>query len=430
MSERHVPLPDQHRAQADQRRPASPSDQHQALVGTQPPSEREAWHWQREPTRAEAEVQGQGCERRPDRRRMPLVVMREEPLLDEVLRLAAAVGCEVEVAPDVPAAAGSWIHAPQVLVDEAVLREAAGGRVPSRRGVALVCLGPPPAECWQSAFTAGIERVMSLPEDEQALMALLAEVVEGPSSGDGRVLGVLGGRGGAGASVFAAAVAVEAARRGEDALLVDCDPLGGGIDLLLGAEHDGGLRWPELAVQGGRVSMQALRAALPRMRCGSGSLVVLSCGRQGPGPSAQSVVAVVEAGVRAGHTVVCDLPRALDAVGWEVVDRADLIAVVVPAEVRASIAAMRVVESLRGRARRLGAVVRGPAPAALPAAAVAEAVGVELLAGMRAEPRLGRRVECGEFGPRTGGPLARAAQSVLSALWESSGEPSSVAEVA
>jgi len=348
----------------------------------------------------------------------PLVVMQDEALLDEVLRLAAAAGCEVEVAPDPPAARGSWLRAPQVLVDGTALQAGLRGQVPARSGVALVCRGQPPDDCWRSAFTAGVEQVLTLPEDEQSLMALLAEVVDGPPAGDGRVLGVVGGRGGAGASVFAAAVAVESARRGEDALLVDCDALGGGIDLLLGAEHDGGLRWPDVSVRGGRVSMQSLRSALPRLTCGGGSLVVLSCAREGAGPSAQGVAAVVDAGVRAGHTVVCDLPRELDAVGWEVVDRADLLAVVVPAEVRATAAAMRVVERLSGRARRVGVVVRGPAPAALPEAAVVEALGVEPLAVMRAEPRLARRTECGEFGPRPGGPLARAAQDVLSALWQ------------
>ena len=61
----------------------------------------------------------------------------------------------------------------------------------------------------------------------------------------GAAVAVVGGCGGAGASVLAAALAVTAVRHGGRALLVDCDPLGGGLDLVLGAEHVAGLRWPD-----------------------------------------------------------------------------------------------------------------------------------------------------------------------------------------
>ena len=54
----------------------------------------------------------------------------------------------------------------------------------------------------------------------------------GPTRARGAVIAVIGGRGGAGASVFATALAHSAT----EALLVDLDPWGGGIDLLLGAE--------------------------------------------------------------------------------------------------------------------------------------------------------------------------------------------------
>ena len=84
------------------------------------------------------------------------------------------------------------------------------------------------------------------------------------------MLAVIGGRGGAGASVFATALAHAAPR----ALLVDVDPWGGGIDLALGSERDAGLRWPDLAAGGGRVGYPALRAALPSRH----GVAVLSAG--------------------------------------------------------------------------------------------------------------------------------------------------------
>ena len=66
----------------------------------------------------------------------------------------------------------------------------------------------------------------------------------------GEVVAVIGGCGGAGASLFAVALAQAAT----DALLVDLDPWGGGIDLLVGGEATPGLRWPDLALQGGRLN--------------------------------------------------------------------------------------------------------------------------------------------------------------------------------
>ncbi len=72
-----------------------------------------------------------------------------------------------------------------------------------------------------------------------------------------------GGRGGAGASVLAGGLAVTAARRGLRTLLIDADPLGGGVDLVLGWESLDGLRWPSLSQASGRVQPAALVDALP-----------------------------------------------------------------------------------------------------------------------------------------------------------------------
>src|SRR3712207_7789705 len=58
-------------------------------------------------------------------------------------------------------------------------------------------------------------------------------------------------------------------------LLVDADPLGGGLDLVLGWEQVDGLRWPSLAEADGRVDPPALLRALPHR----GDLVLLSFAR-------------------------------------------------------------------------------------------------------------------------------------------------------
>ncbi|MBB5153992.1 septum site-determining protein Ssd [Saccharopolyspora phatthalungensis] len=346
----------------------------------------------------------------------PLLVAQDSTLAEEVSRLAAAAGGELEHT-QMPAAP-SWRTAPLVLLDAQAVGVADG--LPRRRGVVVLCRDPTP-DLWRAAFEIGAEHVLEMPADEAGLIELLADAADVPAQG-GRVLAVLGGCGGAGASVLATAAAVVAARGGERSLLVDCDPLGGGVDLAVGAEATDGLRWSGLAVNAGRLAASALHEALPKRRIGSGAITVLSCDRDGPstGLTPEAVRAVVGAGRRAGDTVVCDLPRSLPAAAAAGLRQADLAVVVVPAEVRACAAAARAVASIREHAAGpIRLVVRGPAPGGLRAADVARAVGEEVLTVMRPQPRLPAVLDRGGFtttGPTRRGPVTRAAQEVLTAL--------------
>lgn len=344
--------------------------------------------------------------------------MLDRDLAGDVDRLAAAAGSELERVGDVLTARSSWSDAPVVLIDSGALTRWRAAGLPRRPGVLVLCRGEPPAAVWQHALQAGAERVLVLPDAEQSVVGALADAAEG-ACGQGQVIAVVGGRGGAGASVFAAALGLLAARRGGRVLMVDCDPHGGGLDLLLGVEHVDGLRWPELSVAGGRISAAALHAALPTVgpsTSDGGPLSVLSCGRAGSGPAADSVAAVLDAGRRAGDTVVCDVPRHLPVETGVVLDRANLVALVVPAEVRACAAARPVAARLRDRNCPVRAVVRGPAPGGLMPADVARALSVPLLAAMRPSPRLTAHLDAGRLPLRsTRGPLARAAAVVLDA---------------
>ena len=66
------------------------------------------------------------------------------------------------------------------------------------------------------------------------------------------VLGVVGARGGVGASTLAAALAARGARR-TASVLVDLDAAAPGLDLLVGLEDDPGVRWPDLAGAAGAI---------------------------------------------------------------------------------------------------------------------------------------------------------------------------------
>ncbi|GAA3891813.1 hypothetical protein GCM10022243_65880 [Saccharothrix violaceirubra] len=346
----------------------------------------------------------------------PVVLMAESATTDEVLRLAAAVGCDLDRVADVTELRARWRTAPLVLLDTDAVEACAGEGFAHRSDVLLVANGPPPTPT--AALRLGVQLV-DLPSDTDELHALLADAADNPSPVRGRVLAVLGGRGGAGASVFAAAVAQEVLSSGGTGLLVDCDPFGGGLDLTLGAEGESGLRWPEVRVTGGRVRATALRAALPRRTAGTGSLTVLSCAREGtPTLTATAVGAVVDAGTRAGDTVVCDVPRHPTPPSTAVLDRADLVILLVPAEIRACAAARQLATHIRTRhpQARIRTVVRGPAPSGLTPHHVAEAVGVPLLTTMRPERHLPESLDQGHFPHRPRGPLSKAARLTLTAL--------------
>ncbi|HVL83124.1 MAG TPA: septum site-determining protein Ssd, partial [Pseudonocardia sp.] len=305
-----------------------------------------------------------------------------------------------------------------VVLDAGASRRCAQARLPRRGGVVVAVRGEPPPGVWPDAVAVGAEHVVSLPEAEPWLVGMLADAAE-PRRRGGAVVAVVGGRGGAGASVLSAAVAVRAVREGECALLVDCDPLGGGLDLVLGAEDLDGMRWPDLSLGDGRVPAAALHAALPAPvvdRRSHGGLGVLSCARSAEGPTPESVRSVIEAGRRAGEMVVCDLPRHLTPAAAVAAGLADLTVLVVPADVRSCAAAARVAAQLAEHGAATYVLVRGPAPGGVDAVEVAQALGLPLLTTMRPQAGLARLLERGAAAPGAGrGPLAGAAADVLAA---------------
>ncbi|MBP2475257.1 secretion/DNA translocation related CpaE-like protein [Crossiella equi] len=341
----------------------------------------------------------------------PLVLVNEDTLLDEVLRVAAAAGRDVERAPDLAAVRQRWSRAPLVVLDDQTVADAAVAGLPRRGGVFVLCRSTPAEDTWAHAVAIGAEHVAVLPEAEATLAAAMADCLDVGAEPDGRVIGVVGGRGGAGASVFAAALGVTAADEGRPAMLLDCDPLGGGLDLVLGGERRRGLRWSGISVTKGRLDAVALRQALPRY--GRNDLAVLSCDEDTGALEPQAVDSVLAAGRRGGGTVVCDLPRHFDEAAGVVLDTADLTVLLVPAEVRACTSAARVARLVGKRGTPLAMVVRGPAPTGLTTKDVAAAVGLPALATMKPCNGLEAALDTGRLPLRGTSPLARTARRVL-----------------
>ena len=309
----------------------------------------------------------------------------------------------------------AWLAAAAVFLDESAALRCVREGMPRREGVIVLVAEEPSPSAWSAAVQVGARQVLALPEQEAALVRVLAEAVEAGSANrqSGRLVAVVPGRGGGGASVFAAALALCAS----DALLVDLDPYGGGLDLLLGIESAPGLRWPDLSVPGGRLNWSAVREALPRR----GEVTVLSATRAHHDIDAQIVVAVAEAGRRGGATVVCDVPRQFGSVAVRALELADLVVVITTCDVRAITAAAAVTGAVRVMNRNVGLVVRGPAPGGLSPREAVEVVAAPLLASLRPEPMLSRRLEHGGLRLRRRSPLSAAARTVLACVDRSPG---------
>lgn len=343
----------------------------------------------------------------------PLVACADELLLDDVLRLSAAAGTTPLVTSAAAAARRSWSTAPLVVVSTSIAEELAAVCPARRPRVVVVDRDADDARAWMAAVRIGAEHVHVLPADEEALIDDFANCLD-TAQDRATVVSIVGGCGGAGASTFAGALAVSSSRADRSTLLIDADPLGGGIDMVLGGEEVTGLRWPDLAATSGRISGRSLRAALPRMS----ALSVLSWDRGDVLTiPADSMRSVVTAGQRSHELVVVDVPRRMDAAAEEAVMRSDLTLLVVPAEVRAIAAAGRILGRVRPLAPELALVVRAPGPSGIGADVVVDALGLPLLATMRVDRRVAESIDEGR-GPVVGhrrGPAA-AADAVLAHL--------------
>ncbi|GIH70259.1 septum site-determining protein Ssd [Sphaerimonospora thailandensis] len=284
----------------------------------------------------------------------PLAITGDRELLDDLLRIGAAAGVEFDVAQAPTRARPYWNRAPLVVVGGDVAEDLAATGPPPRQNVVLVTRAAADPDMWRRCVAVGAQTVLELPQAERLLVEELGEVAE-PAIKAGLVVCVAGGRGGAGATVLAASLALTASRGGLRTLLVDADPLGGGIDVILGQEEALGARWPDIAGREGRVSFAALQDALPTF----GELTVLSWHRGEPERVPREAMrAVLDAARRGCDLVIVDLPRHVDDGAAEALARAAVTLVVVHADLRGVLSAAQTAALLRRHTGELRAVVR------------------------------------------------------------------------
>ncbi len=321
-----------------------------------------------------------------------LLVTSSTVLRGEVERIVAAAGAQLRIAANAAEGGRHWDRAAAVLVGSDI-RELP----PRRRAPAvLVGLDGEGDSLWHLAAVLGAERVAVLP-DAAAWLADHLSRSRSPGPG-GLILGVTGGCGGAGATTAAIWIAQAAAGLGARVLLVDGDPWGGGLELALAAEENPGLRWPDLSEARGSIDPVQLADSLPV--AGGFSFLSWPASREQPVPVAATTTAgVLDAARRGYELVVVDIGRGADPIhsfAWD----CDRITMVVPAQLKAAVAAVRLLQEFPPVEASL--LVRGRPGAALDGPLIAEAIGLPVqgrvpeLRGVAAAMEAGRLLELGK----------------------------------
>ena len=341
----------------------------------------------------------------------PVLVSSDPLLLDDLHRLCAAAGVVPEVVVDPAEVLKRWASAPVVLVGADRVGTMATCAPPRRPRVHVLGRSPVADDLFRDALAVGAESVAALPASETWLVELLTDVGDGPAD-PGVTIGVIGGSGGAGATVYAAALAQASSAVGST-LLVDADPLGAGIDRVLGLETRDGIRWDSMLQTTGRLSSRSLREALPR----SGQLSVLTWPTDRPASlQAFAMREVLSAGRRGFGAVVVDLPRHRDAVVEEAISRCDHVVLVSTTTVPGVSSAARVAARLPAYTPARHLVTRGNRSGADPES-VSRLLGVPLLTAMSDQRGLDEAIDLGAGPARSRrGALARAARAGVDVL--------------
>ncbi|ONH58658.1 hypothetical protein CcI49_20815 [Frankia sp. CcI49] len=195
----------------------------------------------------------------------PLVVTDSHELLDDLLRLAAAAGTTVTVAPTARAASRYWANAPLVVVGADRAAACVAANLPPRSDIVLVGTDVDDRRTWSLALLINAEHVIFLPAAETWLVNVLSRAAD-TASRRSLTLGVLGGHGGAGSTTLAVTLARAGLRRQVRSALLEIDPFGG---LTVGPDTSWGSGLGSEASQGDGPS-----AGIPRFHpAGAGSAV-------------------------------------------------------------------------------------------------------------------------------------------------------------
>jgi secretion/DNA translocation related CpaE-like protein len=333
-----------------------------------------------------------------------IVAMADSELLDQVLSITAVVGIDPVVLSDVGLLRQHWASAATVLLNVDLAARAVNLGLPRRTEVYLISDEKISQQAQRLSMQLGAA-VVALPASASWLSDALSNVALA-GRGTGRVVCVVGGSGGVGASTLAAGLAFVAARN-QQTMLIDADPLSGGLDLLLGAERTPGWRWPRLASARGHLG--DLTGQLPSVD--GIDLLSMARGESPPSwaPRPEQLKAVLLSAMRSHELTVVDLSRTLGVAAREALRRAELAVLLVRDDIRGVAAGREVVRQLETESERLGVVVRQGRSRLLEPHLVASGVGLQLLGSFVEDPTLVLAAERGD-------PPGRSGRSSLSRL--------------
>ena len=322
------------------------------------------------------------------REQTPATLVSSDPRLVHLAQAsAAAAGTSLSVTADPQDLRALWRASSAVLIGADQIDRVVTWALPHRDQVYLVGHEDSYGDLCRWSVPLGA-CVIQLPDGGKWLSRVIAGHASGSDSGV--VVAVRPGAGGAGASTLCAGLAVLAARTSVSVALVDCDALGGGLDLLLGAENTPGWRWDKLRNAVGQIA--DITPVLPHVE----GVTVVSMERTDPSPVPdEALAAVVDCLARTHDLVLVDVGRgSTERTG--VVRRTVVVSTLTVrgiAATRAGVASME--ESECGLvARKPGSVSPGDA---------ARAVDVPLVGVLPVMPDLTRLADRGVPPPLTGG---------------------------
>lgn len=266
----------------------------------------------------------------------------------------------------------------------------------------------------RTALRAGVRGFYLWPHERDELVAASRRTASTVENGErGRVIAVVGSRGGAGTTFLATHLAAAFTRRGRDCVLMDLDVLFDDVFPALGIPVDEPVpTLVDLLGDDGVVSMERRPWTHP-----AGFRVIP--GSTGPNltePDAGDVVAVVDATTRSSDVVVVHVPRTMSPVARTIVARADEVIVVLTLDVAAFRAAKRTIAAFDVE-ERCRFVVNRAARAEICVADVPRVFGRPALGVVPASPRVRAAQDRGALLPPRG-RVARAVDRIAAALLE------------
>lgn len=293
-----------------------------------------------------------------------LLVTEDHDLRDNITWLADPVPVLATTPQDMTNQ--QWHDAYLVLVGDRSATVLAERHPTHRDRVIVVGHDPDDAQVWERSDSLEASSVMILPYDQATLRrrVLYAERGSDPTF----TLAVLSGCGGAGGTLFATAVAMAARRAHHRVALMDADPVGRALQLLV--EDVATHLDPDTVDRPGEAA-QFVCATRPIGVCG--------------GIDPEDYLPILHALQAEQDIVVVDAPRGPSAAAAALLEHSDLALIVVPDTQHGIASTARVLDWVTGFASRTAIVVRRSADEALPPDQVAKVLHTSLLGSIETE---------------------------------------------